>query len=227
MGASSNLSLRTALVCREAYCSDAVEKVTSRYLPLTVCLRMQTITKSLTSELFPPEGGARNFGAKTCPLAQPHAHAKITASLGFTVSQLLIKCLSSRAIPEMSRFFHGSDSSSESSEEEELYGSDEESEEEKKSGDDSSDDSSSGDEDDSDDSSSDDGSATGVNRFLRSDDEDESSEEEEDKVTVVRSAKDKKFEELEATVRLIENAEKIGDWAVISTGTHWVTNTAM
>ena len=34
----------------------------------------------------------------------------------------------------------------------------------------------------------------------------------------MKSARDKKFEELEGTIRLIENAEKIGDWTVISTG---------
>jgi Eukaryotic translation initiation factor 3 subunit 8 N-terminus len=48
--------------------------------------------------------------------------------------------------------------------------------------------------------------------------EEESESEDEDKVTVVKSAKDKRLEELEGTVRLIENAEKINDWAVISTG---------
>lgn len=42
--------------------------------------------------------------------------------------------------------------------------------------------------------------------------------EDEDRVTVVKSAKDKRLEELENTVRLIENAMKINDWAVISTG---------
>lgn len=121
----------------------------------------------------------------------------------------------------MSRFFHGSDSSSDSSEEEDLY-TDEEEEKKDPKADESSEDSSSEEEDeddsDSDDSSDEEGGAKGVNRFLRSDDEEESSEEEEDKVTVVKSAKDKKFEELEGTVRLIENAEKIGDWTVISAG---------
>ncbi|KAI9725309.1 MAG: Translation initiation factor 3 subunit c [Chrysothrix sp. TS-e1954] len=128
----------------------------------------------------------------------------------------------------MSRFFHGSDSSSESSsEEEELLSGEEGSGEESKSkpkpkpkaAADSSEEESSSEEDDDEsdsDESSDEEGATGVNRFLRSDDEDESSAEEEDKVTVVKSAKDKKYEELEGTVRLIENAEKIGDWAVIS-----------
>ena len=113
----------------------------------------------------------------------------------------------------MSRFFHASDSSSDSSsEEEDLYkdeerpkDSEEESEEDSE-------------EEASDEESSDDEAAQGVNRFLRSDDEDESSDEEDDKVTVVKSAKDKKFEELEGTVRLIENYEKNNDWAKISAG---------
>ncbi|TPR07151.1 Glutamine synthetase, catalytic domain family protein [Aspergillus niger] len=41
--------------------------------------------------------------------------------------------------------------------------------------------------------------------------------EDEERVTIVKSAKDKRLEELENTVKLIENAEKISDWAVIST----------
>ena len=130
-----------------------------------------------------------------------------------------------------SRFFQGSDSSSDSSsDEEELYsgsGSDDEKKpkRDEPDQDSSDDDDEDGDEDDddSDDSSSED-EAAGVSRFLKSDTEEESSEEEEDKVTVVKSAKDKRFEELEGTVRLIENAEKIGDWAVIATGTCQVIN---
>ena len=111
----------------------------------------------------------------------------------------------------MSRFFHGSDSSSESSsDEEELYGDEEQpqaaaadsSEEE---------DSDEEEEDDDDSSSSDEGGKTGASRFLR-EASDEESESDEEKVTVVKSAKDKRFDELEGTIRLIENAEKIGDW---------------
>lgn len=110
-----------------------------------------------------------------------------------------------------SRFFTASDSSSESSEEEELYseeeseeGSEEESEEEDE------------DEDEDSDEDSEDGK-TGANRFLREVSDEEPSDDEE-RVTVVKSAKDKRYEELEGTIRLIENAEKINDWAVISTG---------
>ncbi|KAI7093493.1 Eukaryotic translation initiation factor 3 subunit, partial [Hortaea werneckii] len=72
-----------------------------------------------------------------------------------------------------------------------------------------------GDEDSDSDSSGDEGGKTGASRFLRevSDDSDESDEE---KVTVVKSAKDKRFDELEGTIRLIENAEKISDWNAIN-----------
>lgn len=103
-----------------------------------------------------------------------------------------------------SRFFVASDSSSEeSSEEEQLYSDEEESSEESDEGSeaDSDEDDSSGDE-------------TGAARFLR-DVSSESESDEEDGAKVLKSAKDKRFEELEATVRSIENAEKINDWAVI------------
>ena len=112
----------------------------------------------------------------------------------------------------MSRFFHGSDSSSESSsDEEELYG-DEEQPQAAAAKDSSEEEDSDEEEDDDDDSSSsDEGGKTGASRFLREASEEES-ESDEEKVTVVKSAKDKRFDELEGTIRLIENAEKIGDW---------------
>lgn len=106
-----------------------------------------------------------------------------------------------------SRFFAASDSSSEESSEEELYSNEEESDQ-----DDSEKDS---DEDDSDDSDSSSGSEMGANRFLRDADSDSESED-EDANKVLKSAKDKRFDELEATIRQIENAQKINDWAVIS-----------
>ncbi|KAJ4376430.1 Translation initiation factor 3 subunit c [Neocucurbitaria cava] len=106
-----------------------------------------------------------------------------------------------------SRFFAASDSSSDESSEEELYSNDEESEQE-----DSEQDS---DEDDSDDSDSSSGSETGAARFLK-DADSESESEDEDANKVLKSAKDKRFDELEATIRQIENAQKINDWAVIS-----------
>ncbi|KAF2761179.1 eukaryotic translation initiation factor 3 subunit C [Pseudovirgaria hyperparasitica] len=112
----------------------------------------------------------------------------------------------------MSRFFHSAESSSESSsdEEEELLDSgDEESELE------DSEEDSDADEDSDSDSSSDE-SGKGASRFMI----DVSGSDESDTESVgpvVKSAKDKRFEELEGTIRLIENAEKINDWAVIST----------
>ncbi|KAJ5480859.1 Eukaryotic translation initiation factor 3 subunit C [Penicillium diatomitis] len=113
----------------------------------------------------------------------------------------------------MSRFFYrgGSDSESSSSDEEdELY----ERSEEEPSDDESSDQSDSGsDSDESDDEAT---AKGGAAAFLK-DDSDSEEEEEEEKVTVVKSAKDKRLEGLEATIKLIENAEKINDWAVIST----------
>ncbi|EEA24892.1 hypothetical protein EYB25_004014 [Talaromyces marneffei] len=119
----------------------------------------------------------------------------------------------------MSRFFHGggSDSETSSSDEEELYSDREEeehSEEEESSEEDYSE------EEDSEEESSEDEDRpkkTGANIFLKDEGEDSDESEDEDRVTVVKSAKDKRLEELESTVKLIENAEKIGDWAVIST----------
>lgn len=113
----------------------------------------------------------------------------------------------------MSRFFHGDSSSeSSSSDEEELYSGEEA---EAKSEEESSEEEEASDEESS--SSDEEGGKTGANRFMR-DAVEESDDEDEDKVTVVKSAKDKRLEELEGTIRLIENAEKINDWAVISTG---------
>ncbi|KAF2432749.1 eukaryotic translation initiation factor 3 subunit C [Tothia fuscella] len=119
-----------------------------------------------------------------------------------------------------SRFFaRGGDSDDSSSDsDEELY--DIEGVEEEKSEKDSSEEDSDLDDDDSDsDSSSDEEGATGVNRFLKKsagesnflkgDDSDESDEE---RTAIVRSAKDKRTEELEALIRLTENAMKIGDF---------------
>ncbi|RMZ71734.1 eukaryotic translation initiation factor 3 subunit C [Pyrenophora seminiperda CCB06] len=98
--------------------------------------------------------------------------------------------------------------SSDESSEEELYSNDEESEQEDS-------DKDSDDDSDDDDDSSDSGSETGANRFLKDADSDSESED-EDVNKVLKSAKDKRFDELEATIRLIENAQKINDWAVIS-----------
>lgn len=109
----------------------------------------------------------------------------------------------------MSRFFAASDSSSEESSEEELYSNDEASDKEGSDKDSDAEDT----DDDSDSDSS--GSGAGANRFLK-DADSESESEDEDANKVLKSAKDKRFDELEATIRQIENAQKINDWAVIS-----------
>ena len=114
----------------------------------------------------------------------------------------------------MSRFFTQGDTSSESSssDEEELYSEEEgvqKSEEESSEEEEASDDEAS--------SSSDEGGKSGVSKFLRDVASSDESED-EDKVTVVKSAKDKRLEELEGVVKVIDNASKIGDWSTIATG---------
>jgi hypothetical protein len=118
----------------------------------------------------------------------------------------------------MSRFFRGDSSSESSSEdEEELYS--EEEEEAKAPSDDDSDEEE--EEDDEDDSSSDEsgaGKKTGASKFLREGGDSDSDNSSEDERGKVISAKDKRIEELEATVKAIANGEKINDWGVISNG---------
>ena len=112
----------------------------------------------------------------------------------------------------MSRFFHGDSSSeSSSSDEEELYSEEEEEAEAAEASDDDHDKS-----DEESDEDDDDKGKTGANKFLKSDDDDSEESSDEERPTVVKSAKDKRFEELEATVRSIENGEKINDWAHIA-----------
>lgn len=119
----------------------------------------------------------------------------------------------------MSRFFRG-DSSSESSsdEEEDLYSDDEEVQEQPE--EESEDDDSEEDDDDSDSSSDDDGvgKKTGPDAFLKGNSDSESESSSDEGVKVVKSAKNKRFEELEATAKAIENGEKINDWGSISAG---------
>lgn len=117
----------------------------------------------------------------------------------------------------MSKFFATGDSSSESSSDEEEYSLSEE-EEEKKSEAESDEEESEEEEEDEESSSSDDeGGRFGASKFLKDQVSSEESED-EDKVTVVKSAKDKRLEELETVERLIDNAVKINDWSTISTG---------
>ncbi|PBP17569.1 eukaryotic translation initiation factor 3 subunit [Diplocarpon rosae] len=114
-----------------------------------------------------------------------------------------------------SRFFHGDSSSeSSSSDEEELYSDKEEAEEASDAED--SDEDEDEDEDDSSSSDEDGGKKSGVSKFLRDADSESEESSDEDVAKVVKSAKDKRFEELEGTVKAIENGQKINDWGVIS-----------
>ncbi|RDW70271.1 eukaryotic translation initiation factor 3 subunit C [Coleophoma crateriformis] len=117
----------------------------------------------------------------------------------------------------MSRFFHGDSSSeSSSSDEEELYSEEEEEAEQEASSEEDSDD----DDNDSDEDSSDDEDGvkkSGANRFMRDADSESEGSSDEERAKVVKSAKDKRFEEIEATIKAIENGQKINDWGSIST----------
>lgn len=119
----------------------------------------------------------------------------------------------------MSRFFAGGSSDSDTSSSEEDFS---DSEQSSKAGSDNDSDNSGSDSDDSD-SSSDDSDApkTKGNRFLAGADSDDSDEESDDGKKVVKSAKDKRQEEIEASVHIIENAQKINDWVTISSGEHF------
>ena len=123
----------------------------------------------------------------------------------------------------MSRFFRGGDDSSTesgSSDEEELY-SEEEEEEEKpqvQSEEEASEEEEDEDEDSDEDSSDDEGGRKqGAARFLRGDSSESEDSGAEDRVKV-KSAKDKRHDELEAVVKAIENGQKINDWGSISNG---------
>ncbi|KAF3162873.1 Translation initiation factor 3 subunit c [Orbilia oligospora] len=123
-----------------------------------------------------------------------------------------------------SRFFHGGLSDSESSSSEEDYSEEEEELEEDVQND--SDESESTEDDDDDNSDDDDeeeeeledGNAPDSqkkNIFTR-DVVDEEDSDEDGLRRIVKNKKDKRFEEIETSIRLIENAEKINDWVVIS-----------
>lgn len=117
----------------------------------------------------------------------------------------------------MSRFFRGGDDSSteSSSDEEELYTTSEEEEEEE----DQEQEESTEEEDEEESSDEDEGpKKTGLSRFLVDQAESESDESDEEGVTKVKSAKDKRFDELEATITTIQNRQKIDDWGSIATG---------
>ena len=144
--------------------------------------------------------------------------------------------------PKMSRFFRtaaDSDSSS-SSDEEELMSSGDEAPKPVQpktpmsrflktgSGSDSS--SSSDDDDESDDDSEDDGGGRAApqakkSRFIKGGADSDSDESSDEEKRVVKSAKDKRLEELQAIGLNIENKLKIGDWVATSTGRYLVSAT--
>ena len=116
----------------------------------------------------------------------------------------------------MSRFFTSGDSSSESSssDEEELY-SDEE--QQKQDVEESSEEEESTTEEEDGSSSDEEGADRGITRFLRDVSGSEGESSDSDTPKVVKSAKDKRVEELEGVIKLIDNAIKINDWSSIST----------
>ncbi|KAH7913883.1 eukaryotic translation initiation factor 3 subunit 8 N-terminus-domain-containing protein [Hygrophoropsis aurantiaca] len=129
----------------------------------------------------------------------------------------------------MSRFFRkagDSDSESEESDEELLSSGDEDAAPAKPAakpamsrflrtaGSDSSSESESDSDDDESDMSGDEGVEKKKSRFLQSDSEGEDSDE--DVKRVVKSTKDKRVEEIEATGKVMDNALKINDWVAIS-----------
>ncbi|RCI16629.1 hypothetical protein L249_3333, partial [Ophiocordyceps polyrhachis-furcata BCC 54312] len=118
---------------------------------------------------------------------------------------------------KMSKFFHGDDSSSDSlSDEEELYSGEEEEDQAPEKDDSDSDSDEDASDNDSDSSSDDDaGGRQGASKFLK--DFDSESEDSDIEVRAkVKSAKDKRLDELEASVKQIENGQKNGDWTLIS-----------
>lgn len=122
----------------------------------------------------------------------------------------------------MSRFFRGgNDSSSESSsDEEDLYESEEEEQQEEQEESEEEDEDEDEEGSDAESSDSDAGKAKGASRFLEGWSESEESDTEQ--TTKVKSAKDKRHDELEATITAITNAQKINDWNIISNGTCWL-----
>jgi translation initiation factor 3 subunit C len=116
----------------------------------------------------------------------------------------------------MSRFFRGGDDSSSesSSDEEELYSTSEEEEKEEEQ-------ESSSEEGEGEESSDDEAGPAkkGLSRFLL-DQASSVSEGERDveATTKVKSAMDKRLDELDATITTIQNGQKINDWGSIANG---------
>lgn len=118
----------------------------------------------------------------------------------------------------MSRFFRGgNDSSSESSsDEEDLYESEAEEQQAKQEESEEEEEEEEEEGSDAESSDSDAGKAKGASRFLEGWSESEESDTEQ--TAKVKSAKDKRHDELEATITAITNAQKINDWNIISNG---------
>ncbi|PHH80398.1 hypothetical protein CDD82_1764 [Ophiocordyceps australis] len=118
----------------------------------------------------------------------------------------------------MSRFFRGGDDSSSdsSTDEEELYSGEEDGQDVDQQ--DSDGDSDNGSQEDSEASSSSDegGNRQGPNKFLK-DAASESEDSDEEVRAKIKSAKDKRLDELESSIKQIENGQKNGDWTLIST----------
>lgn len=73
------------------------------------------------------------------------------------------------------------------------------------------------DEDNDDDEKKGDGAKKPMSRFMKGAASDDS-DSEEDVKRVIKSAKDKRLDEMEAVVKSIENAQRIDDWVAISKG---------
>lgn len=151
---------------------------------------------------------------------------------------LIFKTLQETTSIMSGRFFRSADSDSDSdssSEEEEVMSSDEEGSQAadskpqktakqsrflKDDGDDSDDDSDDDDDDDSDDEDAAKpaaGAKPGMSRFMRGASDDSDSDDDDVK-KVIKSAKDKRFDEVDAVIKNIENAQRIGDWVAIAKG---------
>ncbi|KAK3380426.1 eukaryotic translation initiation factor 3 subunit 8 N-terminus-domain-containing protein [Lasiosphaeria ovina] len=118
----------------------------------------------------------------------------------------------------MSRFFRGGDDSSSesSSDEEDLYSGSEAEENEKIEQEESSDAAEEEVEAAEESDSDADQKKKGLSRFLVDQDSSESEESDSEITAKVKSAKDKRFDELEATITGIQNGQKINDWGSIS-----------
>lgn len=112
----------------------------------------------------------------------------------------------------MSRFFAGGSSDSDSSSESDFSDSEQSSQDESGS------DAGSGSDDSGSESDDSDAPKAKGNRFLAGADSDDSDDESDDGKKIVKSAKDKRLEEIEASVHILENAQKINDWVTISSG---------